>query len=60
MRREDTTPTSKVFKFRDFPDGPVIKTPRLSMQGVRVPFLVRELRSYMLFRVAPPKKSLRV
>ena len=33
---------------REFPDGPVVKTPRFHCRGAWVPFLVGELRSHKL------------
>ena len=42
---------------RDFPGGPVVKTPALPMQGARVPSLVGELRSRGLCCMAKKKKK---
>ena len=39
-------------KKRDFPGGPVVKTPSSQCRGRRFKSLVRELRSHMLHSVA--------
>ena len=33
---------------RDFPGGPMVKTPPFSAWGAQIPFLVRDLRSHRL------------
>ena len=32
----------------DFPGGPVVKTPKIPMQGAQVQSLIEELKSYRL------------
>ena len=44
-------------KYRDFPGGPVVKTPSFQCREHVFPSLVGELRSHMMLGVAKKKKK---